>query len=165
MEKEGTVRNSRLLSFLLLSVLLAALSGLALAETKTVTFPQGTAIQKLGPGHFKLTRPDGCVFEIKSYQKSAKGQSMQAGIIGACEIYDKDGKLVATGNKGILKGGPKSVTGGPGQAKKNIPAMSYIQIDDEVTWLPAMIEFQVVRVFNRQALIKLSPQPDPPGRR
>jgi hypothetical protein len=166
-EKEGIMRRSGFLSLFLLSLLVLAFSGLALAESKVVTIPQGTVIEKLGPGHFKLKSPEGCVFEIKSYQKSGQGRGTfgEVGIIGDCGIYDKSGKIIATGNKGILKSGPKAVTGGPGKALKNVPATSYIKIDDEVTWLPATIEFQPLRIFNRQALMKLSPQPDPPGKR
>jgi hypothetical protein len=149
-----------------LSLMLVALSGLALAETKVLTFPKGTTVEKLGPGHFKLRGPEGCVFEIKSFQKTGKGQGTigEVGILGDCGIYDKSGKIIATGTKGILKSGPKAIIGDTGKAMKNVPAADYVKIDDEVTWLPATIEFTLARVFNRTALQKLSPQPDPPGK-
>jgi hypothetical protein len=155
------------MSFLILTLVLLVFSGSALAESKVLTFPKGTVVEKLGPGHFKLKTPEGCVFEIKAYQKTAKGQGAfgQVGIIGDCGIFDKNGKIIATGAKGILKSGPQSSLGGSGKALKDIPATDYVKIDDEVTWLPATIEFTLVRVFNRQALTKLSPQPDPPGKR
>lgn len=161
------MKRSSFLSFFLLFSVLLAFSGLALAESRVVTVPKGTAIEKLGPGHFKLTGPEGCVFEIKAFQKSGKGQGTfgEVGIIGDCGIYDKTGKIIATGTKGTLKSGPKAIVGETGKAMKNVPATDYIKIDDEVTWLPATIEFTPVRIFNRPALQKLSPQPDPPGKR
>jgi hypothetical protein len=167
MEKEEIMRRSSFLSFFVLSLVLLAFSGLALAETSVVTVPKGTVVEKVGPGHFKLKGPEGFVFEIKAYQKTAKGQGKfgDVGILGDCGIFDKSGKIIATGAKGILKSGAKAIIGDSGKAMKDIPAADYIKIDDEVTWLPAIIEFTSVRVFDRQALRKLSPQPDPPGKR
>lgn len=161
------MERSSFLSFFLLTLIFLALSVSALAETKVVTIPKGTTVEKVGPGHFKLKCPDGIVFEIKAYQKTggSQGKSGEMGIIGDCGISDKRGKLIATGTKGTLKGGPKAIIGDSGKALKDIPAANYVKIDDEVTWLPATIEFQPVRVFNRLALEKLSPQPDPPGKR
>ena len=86
-----------------------------------------------------------------------------ARILGDCGIHDAKGKLIASGTNGVLKGGLKAM-GGAAQAMKDVPPGDYVKIDDEVTWLPAVIEFPSVRIFNRQALIKLSPQPDPPGK-
>jgi hypothetical protein len=48
------------------------------------------------------------------------------------------------------------------QEIKGAPPAVYVRIDDEVAWLPAVIEFPSLRVFNRTALNKLLPQPDPP---
>lgn len=157
------MKRSSFLSFFVLSLVLLAFASAALADSKTLTIPKGTVVEKLGPGHFKLTGPEGCVFEIKSYQKAGKGGGLfgEVGIIGDCGIYDKNGKVVATGTKGILKSG-KAIIGDSGKALKDVPASEYIMIDDEITWLPATIEFTPARIFNRQALQKLSPQPDPP---
>lgn len=151
------MKRSSFLSFFLLFSVLLAFSGLALAQSKVVAIPKGTAIEKMGPGHFKLTGPEGCVFEIKGFQKTGKGQATfgEVGILGDCGIYDKAGKIIATGTKGVLKSGPKAFTGDTGKAIKNIPAADYIKIDDEVTWLPATIEFTPVRVFNRPALLTM----------
>jgi hypothetical protein len=146
--------------FLGLALLLSVAADLA-AQGKTVTVPKGTKVEKLGPGNFKLTTPEGSVFKITAYKKTGKtaGTPGAAGIIGDCGIYDAKGKLVATGTGGVLKNGAN-----PGKAGKSLPPADYIKIDDEITWLPATIEFPTIRVFNRQALNKLSPQPDPPGK-
>jgi hypothetical protein len=161
------MRRSPFVAFFVLLLVFLMFSGPALAETKVLTIPKGTVVEKVGPGHFKLKGPDGCVFEIKAYQKTMKGQGKfgEVGLIGDCGIFDKSGKVIATGIKGILKSGPKAIIGATGKAMKDIPVTDYIKIDDEVTWLPAVIEFTPVRVFNRAALQKLSPQPDPPGKR
>jgi len=141
---------------------LISIAGPAAAQGKSVTVPKGTKAEKLGSGSFKLTAPDGTVFKITSFKKAAKTPSSpgSAGIIGDCGIHDAKGKLIASGTNGVLKG--KAATA---SAVKGAPPGDYIKIDDEITWLPAMIEFPSLRVFDRQALTKLSPQPDPPGKK
>jgi hypothetical protein len=147
--------------------LLLSIAATAAAQAKAVTIPKGTKVEKLGPGSFKLTTPDGAVFTITSYKKAGKGQGAPVGavgILGDCGIRDARGKLIATGAGGVLKGGVRSIIGDSGKALKDIPPGDYIKIDDEVTWLPATIQFATLRIFNRQAVVKLSPQPDPPGK-
>jgi hypothetical protein len=148
-------------------LLFLSLAGTAAAQGKTVTIPKGTKVVKLGPGHFKLITPDGPVFEITSFKKTVKGQGTPGavGILGDCGIRDAKGKVIASGANGVLKSGLRAIIGDSGKAMKDIPPADYIQIDDEVTWLPATIQFPSLRVFNRLALQKLSPQPDPPGKR
>lgn len=155
------------LSLLLGSVLLLCLAGTAAAEGKTVTIPKGTKVEKLGPGHFKLITPDGPIFDITAFKKTVKGQGTPGavGIIGDCGIHDAKGKVIATGANGVLTGGVRAIIGDSGKAMKDIPPGDYVKIDDEVTWLPATIQFPSLRIFNRMALMKLSPQPDPPGKR
>lgn len=102
---------------------------------------------------------------MTSFKKAAKPQAAagaagilgDCGIIGDCGIRDAKGKLIATGTNGVLKA-PVA------KAVKGAPPADYIKIDDEVTWLPAVITFPSIRIFNRQALVRLSPQPDPPGK-
>jgi len=146
--------------------LLLSIAGTAAAQAKSVIIPKGTKIEKLGPGSFKLTTPDGAVFAITSYNKAGKGQGAPGavGILGDCGIRNAKGKLVAIGANGVLKGGVKSIIGDSGRALKDVPPGDYIKIDDEVTWLPATIQFASLRIFDRQAVVKLSPQPDPPGK-
>jgi hypothetical protein len=132
-----------------------------------VTVPKGTKVEKLGPGSFKLTTPEGTVFNITSFKKSPKAKGAAAatgiigdcGILGDCGIRDAKGKLIASGANGVLRGVAAAAS-----AVKGAPAGDYIKIDDEVTWLPATIQFPAIRIFDRQALLKLSPQPDPPGK-
>jgi len=155
------------LSLLFGSVLLLSFVGTAAAQGKTVIIPKGTKVEKLGPGNFKLTTPDGSVIKITSFKKTGKGQGTPGavGIIGDCGIHDAKGKLVATGANGVLKGGAAAIIGDSGKALKDVPPADYVKIDDEVTWLPATIQFPSLRIFDRMALMKLSPQPDPPGKR
>ncbi len=161
------MRRFALLSLPVLSLVLLGVFALALPETKFLTVPKGTTVEKVGPGHIKLKAPDGCVLEIRGYQKTGPGQAAfsAVGTSSACEIRDKNGKIIATGTKGSIKSGPKTIIGDTGKALKNVPAADYVKIDDEVTWLPATIEFLPARVFSRSALEKLSPQPDPPGKK
>ena len=147
------------LAFLVLAVSTAA------AQGKSVTVPKGTKVEKLDPGSFKLTTPAGHVFSITGYKKAGGAQAVPgaAGILGDCGIRDSKGKLVAAGANGVLKGAPRSIIRDSGRIMKDIPPGDYIKIDDEVTWLPATIQFPSLRVFDRLELMKLSPQPDPPG--
>jgi len=144
-----------------------SLVGTAAAQGKTVTIPKGTKVEKLGAGHFKLITPDGPILDIRSFKKTGKGPGTPGvvGIIGDCGIRDAKGKVIATGANGVLTGGVRAIIGDTGKALKDIPPADYIQIDDEVTWLPATIQFPSLRIFDRMALMKLSPQPDPPGKR
>jgi len=162
------MRRSSLAAFFLGALLLAWVAETAAAEGKSVAIPKGTKVEKLGPGSFKLTTPDGTVFAVTSYKKAARPKTPpgataiigDCGILGDCGIRDDKGKIIATGANGVLRGRPATA-----QEVKGAPPADYIRIDDEVTWLPAVIEFPSLRVFNRTALNKLSPQPDPPGKR
>jgi hypothetical protein len=159
------MKRSGFTALFLGALILIAIAGTALAEAHSVAIPKGTKCEKLGPGSFKLTTPDGTVFSITSYKKTGKAQAKpgaagilgDCGIIGDCGIRDAKGKLIATGTNGVLMT-PVA------KAVKGAPPTDYIKIDDEVTWLPAVIEFPSIRIFNRQALVRLSPQPDPPGK-
>jgi hypothetical protein len=153
------------LSLLLGSVLLLGLAGTAAAQGKTVIIPKGTKVEKLGPGQFKLITPNGCAFDIASFKKTGKGQGTPGavGIVGGCGIKDAKGKVIATGANGVLRGVVQ-----PNDRSRSVasaPPGDYIKIDDEITWLPATIQFPSLRIFNRMALQQLSPQPDPPGKR
>jgi len=160
------MKKASVLPFVLALVGLLFFAVDAAAQGKTVTIPKGTKIEKAGPGSFKLTTPGGFVFKITAYKKAAKAQGPggasaiigDSGILGDCGIYDAKGKLIASGANGVLKNGPNA-----GKALKDLPPGDYVKIDDEVTWLPAVIQFPSLRIFNRQELMKLSPQPDPPG--
>lgn len=160
------MKRSSFLSFFLLFSVLLAFSGFALAQSKVLTVPKGTVLEQVGPQQFRLRGPEGCVFEIKGFQKTGKGQVTfgEIGIIGDCGIYDKNGKLIATGAKGILKGGPKPANNPGGGTPPPQPKPSdYIRIDTYTIWLPATLEFTPVRVFNRPALLAMCAPADSPG--
>jgi len=126
---------------------------------KSITLPKGTMVEKLGPGHFKFKLPDGQVVEVKGLVKSGGSADKHRGataIIGDSGIYDRTGKLITSGKQGSLKSGPK-----PTEDKHiKIDPRDFVKIDDDVTWLPITIQFQVESKGKG-----LSPQPDPPGKR
>ncbi len=66
---------------------------------------------------------------------------------GDVPLEYSDGALIST------KSG-KEIKMMPGALMRDIEGMDYVKIDDDVTWLPITIIFQVTQ---------LSPQPDPPG--
>lgn len=146
--------------------LLLGVAADAAAQGKSITLPKGTKVEKLGPTGFKLTTPEGTVFNIATFKKAgqAQGEPGAVGILGDCGIHNAKGKLIASGANGVLKSGPSPIAGAAAKALKDVPPGDYIKIDDEITWLPATIRFPALRVFDRQALLKLSPQPDPPGK-
>lgn len=152
------MKKTSVLPLLVGFVLFLSIAGTAAAQSqkRSVAIPKGTTVNKIGPGHFKLTTPEGSVIEFAAFKKT--------GILGDCGIRNAKGKLIASGAGGVLKSGPVSTAAGAGKALKDVPPTDYIKIDDEVTWLPAIIEFPALRIFDRQALLKLAPQPDPPGK-
>jgi len=150
------MKTIKILAVMVAIVLITAWSHMVFAEEKSITLPIGTKVEKLGPGHFKFKLPDGRVVEVKGYSKGSGATA----IIGDSGIYDRTGKLIAKGQQGSLKGGPK-----PTEDKHLKISKGYIQIDDDITWLPATIAFQVVEMKSKQGLKGLSPQPDPPGKR
>jgi hypothetical protein len=160
------MRKCSVLPLFLAFALFLTIVGTAAAQGKSVAIPKGTKIEKLGPTGYRLTTPGGAVFEIASIKKTGKGQGEPGtvGILGDCGIHNAKGKLIASGANGVLKSGPSPLTGAAGKALKDVPPGDYIKIDDEVTWLPATIQFPSLRIFDRLALLKLSPQPDPPGK-
>jgi hypothetical protein len=159
--KEGIMRRMDVPPRVVVLAVLLFVSGLVAAEMRTLVVPKGTTVEKIGEGHFKLLGPEGCVFEIKGFKKAAPGKAVPGaiGILGDCGIYDRNGKLIAVGTGGFLKSGAKAIIGDSGKTMKAVPASDYFKIDDEVTWLPATIEFQPGRIFNRPALQKMCLQP------
>jgi len=150
------MKRSSFLSFFVLSLMVVAFPGLALAETKVAIVPVGTTFEQTGTEQFRLRGPEGCFFEIKGFQRTERGAATfsEVGLLGDCGIFDKNGKLVATGAKGVLKSGPKPAAATPGGS---------IKIAAYTIWLPATIEFTPVRVFNRPAFLKMCSPAGPPG--
>lgn len=134
--------------FLLTIILVRALPGIE----KAVWLPKGTAVEKLEEGCLKFTLPDGCIVQVKGFIKS-EGQAVitgECGVIGDCVISTVKGKLIALGKKGRIKGGEKPP---PGEAE----AVDSITLDGAILWLPAVVEFEDARIFDRIALEKMAP--------
>jgi len=156
------------MTFLLLSLAFLSIS-LLYAQEKTIDLPKGTKVEKLGTGNFRFVLPNGQKVEIKGYDSST-------GIIGDCGIYDK-GKLIMKRNQGNLRGiidpDPPSIIKVPKEKTyalfegellnlktlSRVPKTDYVLIDDDVSWLPATIQFKP----EASGKTELSPQPDPPG--
>jgi len=149
------MKTTRTFAIMVAVVLIVAGSHMIFAEEKSITLPKGTKAEKMGPGHFKFKLPDGRMVEVKGFSRSGA-----TAIIGDTGIYDRTGKLILTGKQGVLKSGPK-----PTEDKHLKISKGYVQIDDEPTWLPATLTFQVVEMKSKQGLKGLSPQPDPPGKK
>jgi len=146
--------------FLFAVLLLLALVAvpLAAAEAKAVELPKGTTVERTPEGCLKFTLPGGCVVQVKGFMKST-GQAVvtgECGTIGDCGVFDGKGKLVATGKQGKIVSGPK-----PGPAEAG--AGSSLKIEGAVLYLPAVVQFEPARVFDRQTLLKLAPQTGAPG--
>ena len=151
------MKTTRIFAMMVAVALIMVWSHMIFAEEKSITLPQGTKAEKMGPGHFKFKLPDGRMVEVKGFSRSGA-----TAMIGDTGIYDRTGKLILTGKQGVLKSGPKP-TGGKVEYLKI--DRSFLKIDDEPTWLPATITFQVVEMKGKQGLKGLSPQPDPPGKK
>ncbi|MCK7514755.1 MAG: hypothetical protein MZV70_69305 [Desulfobacterales bacterium] len=146
--------------------ILIAIAGTALAEAHSVAIPKGTKCEKLGPGSFKLTTPDGTCLLDHVLQADGQGPGGRGGCRHPRGL--RDHRRLRHHATPKASSSPRATNGvlkaQAAKAAKGAPPTDYVKIDDEVTWLPAVIEFPSVRIFNRQALVRLSPQPDPPGK-
>lgn len=152
------MKKAQFFLFAVLLLLAIVVVPLAPAEPKEVGLPKGTTVEKTAEGCLKFTLPDGCVVQVKGFMKN-KGQAVvtgECGTIGDCGIFDGKGKLVATGKQGKILSGPK-----PGPATPVADAA--LKIEGTVLYLPAVVQFDSARVFDRQTLLRLAPQPGSPG--
>jgi hypothetical protein len=135
-----------------LIILIIVLTSAAFAQQKSITLPKGTTVQKIAPGHFKFKLPNRQIVEVKNFNP-------KTGTIGSIGVINPDppGKTgwipIVSGNLGTFVSSGKLTK----EAASKLKPIEYIQIDDDVTWLPVTILYQPVN--------KLSPQPDPPGLR
>ena len=138
-------------AFLAMAVSLLTAFGVVevMAAPQMMTLPKGTSVQKLGPGYFRFTLPDGRKIEVHGLNPGT------GAIIGDCGVYDPAGKKLSSGQGGSLRGAGKLAR----ERAATLPRSEYVQIDDEVTWLPAVFQCQT------KGATQLSPQPDPPGLR
>jgi hypothetical protein len=146
------MRKSALLpAVILFGLAFAGLPLLSSAE-RTITLPKGTSVQKIGTDHLRFILPNGQTVEVKSY-------NAKTGFTADTGVYQK-GKLLMKGGRGRLTGvvvpDPPSIIRAP-KAKTvvffrgelvsmktlaKVPHSEYVMIDDEVTWLPATIQFK-----------------------
>ena len=132
-------------------------------DIKTIALSKGTEAKKIGSGHFMFKLPDGKVVEVKGLARSSGSAAV---VFKECRIYDRAGKLIASGVQGTLKGGVKP----PDQSKVGIigtgsktgiighsggeagiigDAGNFIKIEDAVTWLPAAITYKSIKMKNK----------------
>jgi len=120
----------------LLVLLVLVLCCTAFAQKKSITLPPGTTVEKIGAGHFKFTLPNKQVVEVQNFD-------LKRGTVGMVSIVDPQppGKPVLAGKQGTV-GQVKKLTQ---KEAKSLPKTSYIEIDDEVTWLPITITVEAVK--------------------
>jgi hypothetical protein len=136
---------------LLLGLAFAGQQLLSAAE-KTITLPKGTSVQKTGTNQVRFVLPNGQTVEVKGY-------NAKTGIIGDTGVYQK-GKLLMKGGRGSLTGiinpDPPTIIRAPKvntfvfsrgelasmKTLAKVPHSEYVMIDDEVTWLPATVQFK-----------------------
>jgi len=146
--------------FTVVLVMVGFFAGLHLAfgEQKTIALPKGTKVEKLGPGHFKFLLPNKQVVEVKDFDPKT-GAIGYVGIIGDTGIIDPNRPgIVAKGKQGKLKqqakAKPVRVPVGTEyviigdeiislKAAPRLPKKDYAMIEDDISWLPATILFQI----------------------
>lgn len=156
-EEEEEMKTLRCLVIVIVGICFAAMVYPAWAinpqpepPAKSITLPLGTKVEKVSAGYFKLKVPEGQTVELKGFSRSG-GTAM----IKECGIYSRTGKLIATGTRGVLRSGQKTVEGKIDLSK--IDSKGYMKIDDDVTWLPATITFESMKIIDKAGLKGLSP--------
>jgi hypothetical protein len=152
LEQGEKMRKKAILPVTLLLGLAFAGQQLLSAAEKTLTLPKGTSVQKIGMDQVRFVLPNGQTVEVKGY-------NAKTGIIGDTGVYQK-GKLLMKGGRGSLIGvvvpDPPSIIRAPKvntfvlfrgaltsmKTLAKVPHSEYVMIDDEVTWLPATIQFK-----------------------
>lgn len=115
----------------------------AQAAQKTITLPKGTKAQKIGPGQYRFVLPNQQVIELKQLV-------FQAGTAGYVKIVDPDPPHKPIEGKQVVL----TVRKLKRDEALKLPPQDYIQIDDDIAWLPITLTFQVVGVID----------PEPPHR-
>lgn len=113
------------------------------AAQKTITIPKGTKAQKIGPGQYRFMLPNQQVIELKQLVS-------QTGTAGYVKVVDPDPPHKPIEGKQVILTLRKLQRN---EALK-LPPQDYIQIDDDIAWLPIIMTFHVVGIID----------PDPPGR-
>ena len=66
------MKKPSFLPFFLGFALFLSIAGPAAAQGRDLTVPKGTTVNRLGPGHFKLTTPEGLVIEFAAFRRRGK---------------------------------------------------------------------------------------------
>jgi hypothetical protein len=103
-----------------------------LAKQSSFIIPKGSKVQKLAVGHFKFLLQDGHAIEVNNLQR----KSIDA-IVGDCDIYDRHGKLIASGKR-------CSIISSPRPAVSSAPSLgvNYMSLEGAVVYLPATVKLQ-----------------------
>jgi hypothetical protein len=155
--KEGIIMK-KITKIMTISVsvfaLMVFLTCSSFAEQKTFTIPKGSKIEKLEEGHFKFILPNKQIVELKEFNP-------KTGTAGFVQIIDPmpPSKPIA-GKKATLKMRKLSR-----EKAAKLTKPDYVQIDDDVTWLPITMTYQLTGLVDPNKPKALSPQPDPPGKR
>lgn len=151
------MKTARILSFVLVVFMAFLWIQPVHAGQKTITIPKGTKVEKLGHGHFKLMLPNMQIIELIEFNP-------KTGMAGQIKLIDPDPPhKPVTGKQGIL-----SMNRLTREKAVKRPKSDYVQIDDDITWLPIILTFQLIGIIDPVPPSKpraLSPQPDPPGKR
>ena len=95
----------------------------------TVTLPKGTTVERLGPVLLRFKLPTGSVLDLKGCRRNQNRQL----------VADEGHFVAVVGKPGWTAKGAKLVDG-PRPAGEPSPR-DYVKIDDDVTWLPAAVQF------------------------
>jgi len=124
------------------------------AEQRTIVIPKGTKLAKLGPRHFKFILPNKQTIELKEW-------NTHTGAVGSIQVVDPEPphKPVA-GKQGTLL---LKILARDEAAK--LAPHNYLQIDDDITWLPLSLSFRMTGIIDPTPPSKpesSSPQSLPP---
>ncbi|MGB9906785.1 MAG: hypothetical protein ACPLRR_05295 [Candidatus Saccharicenans sp.] len=149
----------KVIRFLIIFLFLALcinLSHSAFAQKNSITIPKGSKVEKLGPGNFRFILPNRQMVEVKGFD-------LQKGIVGQISVVDPDSphKPVVSAVQGKiavidpepphrpinvslnLSSGKNYVNvNGELYELRKIPQANYVMIDDDIAWLPIIIQFK-----------------------
>ena len=131
------MKTTRFFSSMLFAFLVFAWMQPLRAEQQTIVIPKGTKLAKLGPGHFKFVLPNKQVIELKDW-------NTRTGTVGSIQLIDPEPphKPVA-GTQGTLR---LKILSREEAAK--LAADDQVQIDDDVTWLPLSLSFNLTGIID-----------------
>ncbi len=151
------MKAARIFSMVFFAFLVLTWVDASYAGQKIITIPKGTKMEKPAPGIYRFLLPDKRVIELRNFNS-------KTGSAGYVKIVDPEPPhKPIEGTQGIL-----SLNKISQQQALKFPPSDYIQIDDDIVWLPISLTFQLRGIIDPTPPDKprsLSPQPDPPGKR